>query len=127
MTTKDEESSRTEDILVVYASQTGNCEQAAQQFCAKASERLEKKKNVNIVARYSTMDDFIEQKKCEWPRLVVVMTSSYGVGQAPLGGYRFRAFCDALLDETTTTTPPMLSSLTYAMLGLGDSMYTTFF
>jgi sulfite reductase alpha subunit-like flavoprotein len=84
------------------------------------------------------LDDFLELERCRWTRLVVIIASSYGVGQAPLGGYRFRDLCDAWLLERSQKAEGgeadaavnrgrVLDGVRYALCGLGDSKYTTFF
>ena len=109
-----------EEILILYGSQTGNSEAAAKQIAKLIPEKLSK-----CNARDMQLDDFIEYEEAKWSRLVIIVTSSYGVGQAPLGCYRFREFCDNILAKDGANK--MLDGLTYAMLGLGDSKYTTFF
>jgi MioC protein len=118
------------EILVLFGSQTGNAEQAAEQL-------TEKLNNATVKATPMQLDDFLELRRCQWTPLVVIITSSYGVGQAPLGCYRFRALCDAILKDTTRTSSHpsasaklnglSLGGITYALLGLGDSKYTTYF
>mmetsp|Transcript_26601 Transcript_26601/g.37467 ORF Transcript_26601/g.37467 Transcript_26601/m.37467 type:complete len:236 (+) Transcript_26601:33-740(+) len=117
---------REEEILVLYGSQTGNSEQAAQDLCEQLPAKLASKfeGEISLTTRHMQLDDFLELERAPWTRLVVIITSSYGVGQAPLGCYRFREFCDALLENNETK---LLKGITYAMLGLGDSKYTTFF
>lgn len=114
---------REEEVLVLFASQTGNSEQAAETVAAAIPEKLSTP-TLKVTAKHLQLDDFLELEQAQWTRLVVICMSSYGVGQAPLGGYRFRTFCDALLEKKPTTT---LDGLTFALLGLGDSKYTTFF
>eukprot|EP00977_Amphora_coffeiformis_P008542 scaffold1933_cov165-Amphora_coffeaeformis.AAC.10 len=144
--------SREEKIYVLYASQTGNSEQAAKDFCAQVPTKLspqaiqqimrsnnnnnnsnnkaEERITVTTVGPMQ-MDDFLELHAAPWTRITVLFTSSYGVGQAPLGGYRFRELCDAWMDndnendENVKTKP--LQGLSYALCGLGDSKYTTYF
>ena len=79
---------------------------------------------LKVTSRHMQLDDFLELHEAKWTRLVVIVCSSYGVGQAPLGGYRFREYCDALVERNDAT---QLEGLTFALLGLGDSKYTTFF
>jgi len=125
---------------VLYGSQTGNSEQAAIDICNKIPEQLSNSKlsafaggkelpPINLTARHMQLDDFLEVERAKWTRLIVIVTSSYGVGQAPLGCQRFREFCDAILSRPVGdgTDRPMLNGVTYALLGLGDSKYTTFF
>ena len=120
---------RSEELLVLYGSQTGNSEQAAINIADNAPEKLSTS-SVSITARHMQLDDFIEMERVKWPRVVVIVTSSYGVGQAPLGCYQFRKMCDALLTQSGNGNPNvvgLLNGVTYAMLGLGDSNYSTFF
>ena len=113
---------RQEEILVLYGSQTGNSEQAAIDLAEKAPAKLSNDE-VAVTARHMQLDDFLEIERAKWPRLVVIVTSSYGVGQAPLG-YKFRAMCDEIGKRKLSG---MLDGVSYAMCGLGDSKYTTFF
>lgn len=118
--------SRQEEVLVLYGSQTGNSEQAA----IEISEKIPSKLSINEVtvsSRHMQLDDFIEIERAKWPRLVVIVTSSYGVGQAPLGCYKFRELCDTISSGGKDAYGGVLDGLTYAMLGLGDSKFTTFF
>lgn len=115
--------SQREEILVLYGSQTGNSEQAAIDLAEKIPDKLSVDTGV-VTARHMQLDDFLEIERAKWPRLVVIITSSYGVGQAPLGCYKFRALCDAIIERRLSG---MLEGVSYAMCGLGDSKYTTFF
>lgn len=112
-----------EEILVLYASQTGNSEQAAIDVSEQIPERLGADR---FSSRHMQLDDFLELERAPWTRVVVIVTSSYGVGGAPLGGYRFRALCDHVLDHPDECAN-LLKGVSYALLGLGDSGYTTFF
>jgi sulfite reductase alpha subunit-like flavoprotein len=133
-------------IWVLFASQTGNSEQAARKIaallpdkCRVSTSSSNSPEDSNYVCEVLQLDDFLELERAAWTPIVILCLSSYGVGQAPLGGYRFREFCDYLVDQhnnptkngnsasTTTTTPLLLQDLQFALLGLGDSKYTTFF
>ena len=131
-------------IWVLFASQTGNSEQAARKIAALLPDQCRStSSNTDIthVCEVMPLDDFLELERAAWTPIVILCVSSYGVGQAPLGGYRFREFCDYLVEtaqtqssttlttSTTTTTPVrlLLQGLQFALLGLGDSKYTTFF
>uniref|UniRef100_A0A7S2YRT5 Flavodoxin-like domain-containing protein n=1 Tax=Entomoneis paludosa TaxID=265537 RepID=A0A7S2YRT5_9STRA len=136
-----ESNSRTEKIYVLYASQTGNSEQAAIELCSQVPTKLSPsviqkltgtKDEIIVEPVHMQLDDFLELDKCTWTRLMVIITSSYGVGQAPLGGYRYRDLCDAwykqFQDKSGGETPKkVLEGLSFAMCGLGDSKYTTYF
>lgn len=124
---------RTENVLVLYGSQTGNSEQAAKDLCDQVNtkltpeiiQKLTKTKDViTVKPMHMQLDDFLELEKAAWTRLVVIVVSSYGVGQAPLGAYRFRELCDAWAENKDRN---ILDGVYFAMCGLGDSKYTTFF
>lgn len=73
-------------------------------------------------------DDFLEIQKAKWTtRLFLIITSSYGVGHAPLGCHKFRLFCDDILDnDNDNDNDNALTGMKYALLGLGDSFYSTY-
>ena len=71
----------TEEVLVLYGSQTGNSEGAAQEICSLIPTKLS-----STTSRVMHLDDFLEVEKAKWTKLVVIVCSSYGVGQAPIGG-----------------------------------------
>jgi len=128
-----------EEILVLYGSQTGNSESAAEQIQNLVPSRL--LHPAPCRARCMQLDDFLEFENAKWTRLIIIVCSSYGVGQAPLGARKFREFCDAVLEEeqkqqhgnetnsdnNTDKEKKFLKGVRFALLGLGDSHYTTFF
>ncbi|KAL7569209.1 hypothetical protein ACA910_016767 [Epithemia clementina (nom. ined.)] len=145
---------RTEKVYVLFGSQTGNSEQWAKELCAQVSERLSPSAIQTITGTnhvitvkpiHMQLDDFLELEKCTWTRLIVIITSSYGVGQAPLGCYRFRDLCDTWYDEHNnqkkkqnntnsgaadkqeSVAGGVLDGVFFALCGLGDSKYTTYF
>jgi sulfite reductase alpha subunit-like flavoprotein len=71
------------------------------------------------------LDDFLELKHAAFTKCLVIFVSSYGVGQAPLGAYRFRELCDYWAQNDDHGAP--LQGLQYALCGLGDSTYPTKF
>lgn len=90
------------------------------------------------------LDDFLELEFGAWTRLIIIVCSSYGVGQAPLGARKFRDFCDEILkrrghghgvggganDDNTKVKgiiPSLHGVVNFALLGLGDSHYSTYF
>eukprot|EP00547_Thalassionema_nitzschioides_P001304 CAMPEP_0194220672 /NCGR_PEP_ID=MMETSP0156-20130528/28948_1 /TAXON_ID=33649 /ORGANISM="Thalassionema nitzschioides, Strain L26-B" /LENGTH=235 /DNA_ID=CAMNT_0038950797 /DNA_START=77 /DNA_END=784 /DNA_ORIENTATION=+ len=111
--------SETKKILVLYASQTGNSQQAATRIAEKIPSNLP-----GYEAALLSLDDFLEIEKAAWTQFVLICTSSYGVGQAPMGGYSFRRFCDYIVEHNCMD---ILNGVHFGLLGLGDSMYTTFF
>lgn len=132
---KEDEDANT--ILVLYGSQTGNAQQAAEEFTKQCQES--RGWNVSCM----TLDDFLEVRHCRFTRYLVIFVSSYGHGGPPLGGYRFRDLCDHWLEDeeeaseatknqdTASTSSPsqpkLLNGVQYALCGLGDSKYMTFF
>lgn len=126
-------SSSGEEILVLYGSQTGNSEGAAQEISALIPIKLLSPSP--CTARCMHLDDFLELEKAQWTRIVVIVCSSYGVGQAPIGARKFRDVCDEILerygggseDNVTGNKSNMLEGVNFALLGLGDSHYTTYF
>ena len=125
-------SNKPEEILVLYGSQTGNSEGAAQEICSLIPTKLK-----SCTSRVMHLDDFLELEKARWTRLVVIVCSSYGVGQAPIGARKFRELCDEILlrygeddnadNNTTNNKKISLEGVHFALLGLGDSHYTTYF
>lgn len=117
-------SSSENHIYVLYASQTGNSEQAARDVC----DQLVSKLPAAATCSHMQLDDFLELQKCAWTPVVIIISSSYGVGQAPLGGYRFRALCDSILaNDDDDNKIDMLKGISFFLLGLGDSKYRTYF
>lgn len=147
-TPTDKTTTREEKIYVLYGSQTGNSEQSAKDFCRQAATRLspaqiramtagdsndnnnQKEEDITVVTQCMQLDDFLELEHGAWTRFTVIFTSSYGVGQAPLGCYRFRDLCEAWLsqkDHDDDAPAKVLDGFSYALCGLGDSKYTTYF
>ncbi|KAG7344761.1 flavodoxin [Nitzschia inconspicua] len=152
-------------LYVLYGSQTGNSEQAAEDFCRQLRQKYKINKDndnsnnddddhntsssfwkqhnlpeCNVTTTCIQLDDFLELKQAQFDgRCIVIFVSSYGVGQAPLGAYRFRSLADALIllkktmdDEKQPSTSSSLTNtgiyngLYYAVCGLGDSTYPTY-
>ena len=137
-------SSSSADVLVLYGSQTGNSEAAAKQLSSLLPSKLSAfNKKGTLTSRCMHLDDFLELEHAQWTRLVIIVCSSYGVGEAPIGARKFREMCDTILerygydgnDNNVATKDNnnsrgnkiLLSGVKYALLGLGDSRYTTFF
>ena len=137
---------RTEKVYVLFGSQTGNSEEAAITFAKELSSKLSPEAlqrmtgttdHITLEPHHMQLDDFLEINKADWTRLVIIFVSSYGVGQAPLGCYRFRDLCDAWQQqqennnnkdkETSDGNGLLLKGVNFALCGLGDSNYTTFF
>lgn len=108
---------------VLYGSQTGNSELAAENLSSNLKSLSTS--TITITSEAVQLDDFLEIQRAPWMPLIVIICSSYGVGQAPIGAWKFREMCD-LINNTSSETKPF-AGVTYAMMGLGDSKYTTFF
>jgi sulfite reductase alpha subunit-like flavoprotein len=128
--------SRVEEILVCYGTQTGNSEHAAQEFCRQVATKLSPpaiqsmtgtQETIAVQATLCQLDDFLELRQAQWTRLMVIFTSSYGIGQAPLGCRRFRELCEYWLVSENPKSASRLEGFRYALCGLGDSKYPTFF
>jgi len=128
---------RTEPLYVLYGSQTGNSEQAAEDFCKQLKEkfipsyfRQHDLTPVNVETTCIQLDDFLDYHHAAFSKILVIFVSSYGVGQAPIGAYKFRSFADELLSLVKTNEggdyASLLKGLRYAICGLGDSAYTTY-
>ena len=115
---------RHEEILVLFGSQTGNSEQAAETLASLIPSKISLP-SVSVTSTFMQLDDFLELHRAKWTSVVVIITSSYGVGQAPLGCYKFRSLCDRINSHQGCHN--MLEAVSFAMLGLGDSNYKTFF
>jgi sulfite reductase alpha subunit-like flavoprotein len=137
-------SPRVEPLYVLYGSQTGNSEGAAKDFCAQlptiyTPSYFEQHglPVIQVKAQCLQLDDFLELHHAAFTKCIVIFVSSYGVGQAPLGAYRFRELCDFWAqhqpqDEhssssSLSSSTKALQGLQYAICGLGDSTYTTKF
>lgn len=130
--------SRTEEVFVLYASQLGTTKAAAEAFCDEmttqlSSETIQSLTNsqvsVTVVPTCMTLDEFLEDKSAAWTRLVVIFVSSYGRGDPPEGGYRFRDLCDMWVDhyEQNPAVSKVLTGLQYALCGMGNSSFRTYF
>jgi sulfite reductase alpha subunit-like flavoprotein len=92
----------THEILILYGSQTGNSESAAHEISALLPSKLSSLLNdakCDVKSTVMTLDDFLEMHHAPLTPIVIIVCSSYGVGQAPLGARRFREMCDAMLER----------------------------
>jgi sulfite reductase alpha subunit-like flavoprotein len=122
---------REEDVLVLYGSQKGHSEIAADEFITKMSknlsadaiEEMTKKRRVTVNPKLMKLDDFLKADNCPWTRLVVIIVSSFGTGHAPAGGKEFRILADTWIADykKNPDKPKILEGAQFALLGLGDS------
>ncbi|GKY91455.1 hypothetical protein MPSEU_000117800 [Mayamaea pseudoterrestris] len=139
---------REEQVLVLYGSQRGSAEAAAERIAGKMSfqiaSRLPSDVNTNNTSRSSitpklmALDDWLEASaSVPLTRLVVIVSSSFGVGGAPRNGKRFRRHCENMLRQQLYTKEKqmehddapslhMLGNIHFCLLGLGDSSYKTY-
>eukprot|EP00536_Pseudo-nitzschia_multiseries_P003226 jgi/Psemu1/185310/e_gw1.48.124.1 len=127
---------RTEPVFVLYGSQTGNSEQAAEDFSKQIEDKFSPSyfkelglDPVKVVTTCIQLDDFLDYKHAAFTKTMVVFVSSYGVGQAPIGAYKFRSLAEELISLTEDGKPgakTLLKGLKYALCGLGDSGYSTY-
>lgn len=138
---------RTEDVYILYGSQSGSTEKEAVAFSEEmmtelSSDSIEKlvdassssssKENASVCVKPTVMklDDFLELHRGKWPRLVVIFVSSYGAGEAPTGAKKFRQMCDALVQryehnhKIQSSTLP-LRGIHYALCGFGQFSFKT--
>ena len=112
----------THEILVLYASQSGTVQAAAEEFCKEMPSKLNK---IKVAPTLMTLDDFLTVRQAAWTPIVVIFVSSFGVGAAPAGGHRFRDLCEHCIDHPSGNK--ILTGLQYALCGLGNSSFRTYF
>jgi sulfite reductase alpha subunit-like flavoprotein len=120
-----------EDLLVLFGSQKGHSEIAADEFITKMSkhlstdaiETLTGRHGVSVNPKLMKLDDFLKADKCPWTRLVVIVVSSFGTGDAPEGAKEFRKLADTWMTDykVKPDKPEILRGLHFALLGFGDS------
>jgi MioC protein len=121
-----------EDVLVLYGSQKGHSEIAADEFITKMSKSLSSDAVETMTGRpglsvnpiLMKLDEFLEDH-CHWTRLVVIIVSSFGTGDAPEGGKQFRKLADTWIAnyKENPDKPKILGGVHFALLGLGDSNF----
>lgn len=114
-TMPDNDDDTKEEILVLFGSQRGTSEDAADAFAKEAPSRI------NVTVKIAELDKFLESPS--WRRVVVIFVSSFGHGGAPMGAEEFRKFCNRLIEDCN---PGFLTGIHFALCGQGDSKYETF-
>ncbi|KAK5980782.1 Methionine synthase reductase [Trichostrongylus colubriformis] len=102
------------DFLILYGSHTGQAECISKQI----KERAE---ILGFRPRIYTLDDNEKEFHIEKEALVVIVVSSTGDGDPPENASRF-----VRRISRRTLQPNFLEKLDYALLGLGDSNYSTY-
>jgi flavodoxin len=120
-----------ETIHIIYASQTGNSENSADALYQSLTAS-----HPYLTTTVCRMDDYITSTQptgpnSTFPDYLILITSSYGYGQPPLGGEIFRATIDKLMADSETGTPAVSENVfehvNFSMLGHGSRSYPTFF
>jgi sulfite reductase alpha subunit-like flavoprotein len=100
------------DVLIMYATQTGNARGIAKDIGERAETKGHK-------ARVVGMENF-KDIDFESEHVIVVVASCTGNGDCPDNGDKFFRYCKR------KTTPPFLSHAHYTVCSLGDSNYDAF-
>jgi sulfite reductase alpha subunit-like flavoprotein/nitric oxide synthase oxygenase domain/subunit/hemoglobin-like flavoprotein len=109
ITTTDEEDSKQDRILILYASETGTAEGLAR----KAARQLQRyRPKVMALDDYNT--DALKSEK-----LLLIVTSTFGNGEIPGNGKKF-------LQWLKKQPSGSLNGLNYSVLGIGSTVYEYF-
>jgi sulfite reductase (NADPH) flavoprotein alpha-component len=99
------------ELLLLWASQTGNAETLAEKFVQQLSAQ-------GWAVTVKSMNDYSVEKLAA-AKLAVFITSTFGDGDAPDSGGDFWS-------QLTSESAPALNELQFALLALGDSNYDQF-
>jgi sulfite reductase alpha subunit-like flavoprotein len=116
--------SKTLRVLVVYGSESGNAERAAEKLAASWAAKAESKVKVDPQAmcgndaakRFDSLKDDHD--------VLIILTSSFGEGEAPANYEKFLLML-AKGAKAESESPP-LKGMQHAVLGFGDSVYETY-
>lgn len=99
------------NLTIVYGSQTGNARALAESLLAQALDS-------GLAATVTSMSDYREKRIAD-EHCVVFLVSTHGEGEPPDDAIRLHRFLGS-------KRAPRLESLSYMVLGLGDSSYEYF-
>ena len=106
---RDRQASRSDRILILYASETGT----AEGFARKAARQLQP-----FRPQVMALDDYpVDSLAAE--KLLLIITSTFGNGEMPSNGKRF-------LQWLKQQSAGSLDGLNYSVLGLGSTVYEQF-
>jgi sulfite reductase alpha subunit-like flavoprotein len=114
--------SNTLRVLVVYGSESGNAERAAEKLAASWAAKAESNVKVDPQAicgndaskRFDSLKDDYD--------VLIILTSSFGEGEAPSNYEKFLL----MLAKGAKAESPPLRGMQHAVLGFGDSSYETY-
>ena len=109
ITASEEDGDKQDRILVLYASETGT----AEGFARKAARQLAKYRPKVMALDEYNRDKLIEEK------LVLLITSTFGNGEAPSNGKKF-------MEWIKQQPAGSLDGLNYSVLGIGSTVYEHF-
>uniref|UniRef100_A0AC35G6J4 Flavodoxin-like domain-containing protein n=1 Tax=Panagrolaimus sp. PS1159 TaxID=55785 RepID=A0AC35G6J4_9BILA len=102
------------DFLILYGSQTGQSESIADQIYSKCID-------MGLDPKLCIMKDIDKEFFIEKEKFVIVVVSSTGDGDPPENAHKFFRKI-----HKKDLPADYLSSMEFALLGLGDSNYSTF-
>lgn len=105
------QSATSSEIIVAYASQSGNAESIAKNFVTKLQ-------HLGHIAKLTSVADINLKKMANWTRLIMVV-STHGEGEPPDIAITFS-------EQLKGKRAPKLDRLQYAVVSLGDSSYEQF-
>jgi len=111
-------------VLVVYGSESGNAERAAEKLAASWAAKAEPRMKVDPQAicgndaakRFETLKDDHD--------VLIILTSSFGEGEAPANYEKFLLMLSKGAKAESESLP--LEGMQHAVLGFGDSVYETY-